>query len=215
MGPWESVLLAFGGNLALLAVLGWLARSLLGQLVAKDLERFKSDLTAASSVATERLKHELQLVAQEHQVVVSKLHERRAQVVGEVYGLLVETQWAFQDFVSPIGLVGEPDKKEKFTVAMNKAAEFYRYFDKNRIYLPPAVCTRLDEFFSGMRSKAIGFGIYVRLDESQVTGQTFQMKQQAWIKASEYFDTEVPKARSLLEDELRSIIGAGAHRSAT
>jgi len=125
-----------------------------------------------------------------------------------VYGLLVETQWASQNFVSPVELVGEPNKKEKFAAAMNKAAEFYRYFDKNRIYLPPAVCARLDEFLRAMRSKVIGFGIYVRLEESEVTGQTFQMKQDAWIKASEYFDTEVPKARTLLEAELRSIIGA-------
>ena len=72
------LLLAFGGNAALLAVLGWLARSLLGQVFAKDLERFKSDLAAASSAATEKLKHEFQLVAQEHQVLVSKLHERCA-----------------------------------------------------------------------------------------------------------------------------------------
>src|SRR4051794_2990928 len=122
MSPWESLLLALGGNVALLAVLGWLARSLLGQLVAKDLERFKSDLTVASTVATERLKHELRLVAQEHQVLVSKLHERRAQVVAEVYGLLVETHWASQDFASPMEMVGEPNKKEKFVAAMNKAA---------------------------------------------------------------------------------------------
>jgi hypothetical protein len=37
MSPWETVLLALGGNALLLTVLGVLARSLLSQYLAKDL----------------------------------------------------------------------------------------------------------------------------------------------------------------------------------
>src|SRR5687767_12726633 len=108
MTTWDAIIVAFGGNVALLAVLAWLARSLVGQLIAKDLEQFKANLASVSVVAAERLKHELQLSAQEHQVVISKLHERRAQVVAETYSLLVEAQWAAQDFVSPMEWAGEP-----------------------------------------------------------------------------------------------------------
>lgn len=52
MTAFETIVLSVGGNAALLAVLGWLARSLLGQLVAKDLERLKSELANTSSAAT-------------------------------------------------------------------------------------------------------------------------------------------------------------------
>lgn len=208
MSPWEIILIAFGGNTVLLGVLGWLARSLLGQLVAKDLERFKSELASASIAAAERLKHELHLAAQEHQVLVSKLHEKRAQVVAEVYGLLVEFQWAAQDFVSQVEFVGEPNKRDKYVTAMNKAAEFYRCFDKNRIYLPHSLCEKLDEFIKAMRTKVIDFGVYVRLDESKMSDQTFEKKSEAWDRASDYFNSEVPKARAALEQELRAIIGA-------
>jgi hypothetical protein len=213
MSPIEFLLLSIGGNAALLAILGWLARSLLGQLLAKDLERFKADLSAASSATAERLKHELQLVAQEHQVVVSKLHDRRAQVVSETYSLLVEAHWAAQDFVSPMEWVGEPSKREKYATAMNKSAEFYRYFDKNRIYLPPELCARLEQFLRDMRSSVIGFGVYVRLDEKAMPDQSIEKKYQSWTKATEYFNAEVPKAREALESELRSIIGANTRSS--
>src|SRR5882762_456564 len=131
MDPWQSVLLAFGGNAALLLLLGWLARSLGSQLLAKDLEKFKSDLATTSSSAAEQLKHELAVAALEHNVKFSKLHERRAEVVAEAYGLLVEAHWASQSFVSLMEWVGEPPKQEKYVTAMNKSAEFYRYFDKN------------------------------------------------------------------------------------
>lgn len=207
MSPWEIILIASGGNVVLLGVLGWLARSLFGQLIAKDLERFKSELANASITAAERLKHELRLVAQEHQVLVSKLHEKRAQVVADVYGLLVEAQWAAQDFVSPVELVGEPSKRDKYVTAMNKAAEFYRCFDKNRIYLPQSLCEKLDEFIEAMRTKVIGFGAYVRLEESSMTDHTLDKKYEAWDQASEYFNSEIPRARIALEQELRAIIG--------
>ncbi|SDX07572.1 hypothetical protein [Nitrosomonas oligotropha] len=207
MNLWEIILISFSSNTILLGVLGWLARSLLGQLVAKDLERFKSELTNTSIVTAEKLKHELHLIAQEQQVLVSKLHEKRAQVIAEVYGLLVEAQWAAQDFVSPMELVGEPSKREKYITAMNKAAEFYRCFDKNRIYLPSSLCEKLDAFIKAMRTKVIDFGVYIRLDESKMSERTLEKKYEAWDNASEYFNTEVPKARTALELELRIIIG--------
>src|SRR5258706_3765597 len=98
MNAWQSLLLAFGGNAALLLVLGWLARSLGSQLLAKDLEQFKASLAAASSAATERLKHDLQVAALEHEVRFSKLHERQAEVIAEAYALLVEAHWASPSF---------------------------------------------------------------------------------------------------------------------
>ena len=89
---WQSLLLAIGGNADLLIVLGWLARSFGTQLLSKDLEKFKTSLSTASTEASERLKHDLQIVAHEHQVRFSKLHERRAEVITNLYALLVEAR---------------------------------------------------------------------------------------------------------------------------
>lgn len=208
MQLWEVLLLAFGGNAVLLGVLGWLGRSLASQLLAKDLERFKSELTAASSSTAERLKHELQLASTEHQVRYAKLHERRAEVIAELYTLLAETQWASQAFVAVFEFAGEPPKSEKYVTAMNKAAEFYRFFDKNRIYLPAGLCAKLEEFVRAMRRQVIGFGVYVDKDEKYLPEHVHKQKFEAWTKAAEYFDTEVPKAREALESELRAILGS-------
>jgi hypothetical protein len=209
MTPWEIVLIALGGNATLLVVLGFLARSLTGQVLAKDLEKFKADLVASSSATTERLKHELQLAAQERNVLFTKLHEKRAAVIADLYGLLVEAHWASQDFASPMEWAGEPTKQEKYVAAMNKSVEFYRYFDKNRIYLPRELCEKLESFLREMRSKVIGFGVYVRLDESNLPDESIRKKMDAWTAASDYFDKEAPKTRAALEAELRKIIGAG------
>lgn len=59
MEVWQSVLLALGGNAALVAVLGWLAKSFAERMLEKDFERFKSLMAQESQVAIERLKHDL------------------------------------------------------------------------------------------------------------------------------------------------------------
>jgi hypothetical protein len=209
MSPWESIVAVVGGFAALVAAAAWLTRALASQFLAKDLERFKADLVSASSASIERLKHDLHVVAQERHVVFSKLQDKRAEVIGQLYGLLVEAQWAAQDFSSPIEWAGEPTKSDKYTKAMKQSAEFFRFFDKNRIYLPSALCSSLDAFLRGMRTKVIGFGVFVRLDAAGLPDESVQKRHDAWIEAWRYFDEEVPKAREALEHELRNVIGAG------
>ena len=208
MDAWQSLLLAVGGNAALLAALAWLARSFGSQLLAKDLESFKASLSSASSEASERLKHELQIVAHEHQVRFSKLHERRAEVITSLYALLVEAQWSAQSFVSVVEWAGEPPKQEKYATAMNKFAEFFREFDKNRIFLPESVCLQLDEFLQGMRKRVIHFGVYIQTNE-YAPDHVIKEKLEAWSGASAFFDTELPAARKSLESELRSMLAGG------
>jgi hypothetical protein len=210
MQTWESIVLLLGGNAALLAVFAWLGRAVFAHFFAKDLERFKSDLSHASSAAAERMKHELQIVSTEHQIRYVKLHERRAEVIEKLYEMLVEAHWASQSFVDVFEFAGEPPKAEKYLTAMNKGAEFFRFFDKNRIYLTPEVCRSLENFLKGMRSHVIGFGVYVDKDEKYFPEHTLKEKYAAWTKAAEYFEDELPAAREALELELRQLIGSSS-----
>jgi len=205
MDVWQSILLVIGGNGALLVALAWLLRSFGSQLLAKDLESFKADLITASSAESERVKHQLQMVAHEHHVRFTKLHERRADVIANLYALLVEAQWAAQNFVSVIQWAGEPSLEEKYVIAMNKSAEFFQQFDKNRIFLPESSCQLLDDFLDGMRKRVIHFGVYVQTDK-HAPPNVMKEKLDAWIAASEYFNTELPVARKSLESDLRSML---------
>jgi hypothetical protein len=209
MNSWQSILLAFGGNAALLVVLGWLARSFGSQLLAKDLEAFKAGLASASSEASDRLKNKLQMASLEHQVRFSKLHERRAEVITTLYGLLVEAQWAGQSLVAIAEFSGEPSKQEKYVTAMNKSAEFFREFDKNRIFLPEQACQQIEEFLRGMRTRVIRFAVYSQTND-YAPEHVIKEKYENWVKASEYFDSEVPIARRALETELRNMLAGVA-----
>ena len=91
---------------------------------------------------------------------------------------------------------------------MNAGAEFYRFFDKNRIYLPVALCDRLEVFFDTMRSKVVGFGTYVRYEDDRLPPHAIEAKHNSWTEAWKFFKEELPTARNALEEELRTILGA-------
>jgi hypothetical protein len=107
MDVWKEILIAFGGNALLLAILGFLARSLLQTWLTKDirafeanlkstaeseLERLKFQLKAKGDASIEELRSHLQQAALEHQVRFSRLHERRARLIEKVYLSLAEAR---------------------------------------------------------------------------------------------------------------------------
>lgn len=199
----------------LAAAIVWLSKSWISERLKNSikneydekLETHKAQLKAQSDIETERLRSQLNITAAEHQVRFSRLHNKRAEVIAELYSLLVQAYWDTSSFVSPIDWAGEPDKKQKYVTAMNSIAEFFRFFDKNRIYLPEGLCEKFETFIQAMRGKAIGFGVYVRYDDATMPSDSIEKKHNAWTNAWEYFEQEVPSARAALEHELRNILG--------
>jgi len=211
MDTWKTILLAFGGNAALLAVLGILGKSFLDKLIVRDTKQFESDLKAKSDATIEHLKNELQFRTIEHKVRFSRLHEKRAAVIAELYGHLVEALWEAESFFSPMEWAGEPNKKEKHQQAMNKLVELYRYFDKHRIYLPSEVCASLEALIQNVRSQVIKFGVWVRYEDYELTGDSHTKKYDAWDSGWDAIKNQVPLARESLENEFRSLLGAAAN----
>jgi hypothetical protein len=211
METWQTILFAFGGNAALLAVLGILGKSFLDKVIVRDTKQFENDLKAKSDSAIEHLKNELQIRTIEHQVRFSRLHEKRADVIAELYGHLVESLWETESFLSPIEWVGEPSKREKHQKSMNKLVELYRYFDKHKIYLPPEVCASLEDLVQHIRSQVIKFGIWVRLEDQELSDESHTLKNDAWDSGWDAIKNQVPLARESLENEFRSLLGVAAH----
>ena len=173
----------------------------------EKLETHKFQLKAESDVEIERLRSQLSMATMEHQVKYSKLHEQRAEVIATLYQLLVQAYWDGSSFVSLTEWNGEPNKEEKYRLAMNSFAELYRFFDKNRIYLPAQLCDGLDEFVREMRKIVIGFGVYVDKAEERLPDHMLEKKHQVWTSSWEYFEKQVPVARETLESELRQLLG--------
>jgi hypothetical protein len=206
---WQELLIVFGGNAALLATCAYLIKSLLTHRLSKDLKVFEAELQAKANGSIEQLKHSLEVLAAEHQVRFSKLHEKRADVIAELYKLLVEAFWAAQSFVSPMEFGGEKSKPEKHQEAITKLREFFTFFGTHRIYLPESICKLLDKAVDDVGSHVIDFGVYVTMPQPPGPG-LLEGKMETWIRAYQILDKEIPVARKAIEGEFRRILEGDA-----
>lgn len=210
MALWQTIAAAVLGNAAILAVLGWLAKSLVEKVLLRDSKRFEIELKAKADSTMEHLRSDLHIRSIEHQVRFSRLHEKRAEVIAELNGLIVEALWEAESFLSPMEWAGEPNKREKHRAAMMKLVEVYRYFDKQRIYLPESLCNDVQGLIEHVRSQVTRFGVYVDLDERTFRDRTHEEKLEAWTKGWDVIKDEVPPVRRRLEDEFRKLLGQPA-----
>src|SRR5215469_2732514 len=103
---WQEVIVTvfttIGGGAVFLGAAAYLIKTALNQRLLLDSEGFKAQLKASADTEIERLKVSLQMSALEHEVRFSKLHEKRAEVIAELYGRLMEIsrlvrQYAFEE----------------------------------------------------------------------------------------------------------------------
>jgi gas vesicle protein len=220
MTAWKEVLIAIGGNATILIVLAFLARSLLQTWLNKDVKKFETGLATVANSELERLRFELKAGADaslerlrmqlhekslEHQVRFSKLHERRAEAIEELYSSLVDTQLAARLYIV---VTGHDDsvRKEESGKIHRKLYNLYSLAERRRIYLPPPICASLDEFQKTLHKAVTAVDVYSEVTSSaseRVVGD----REQAIFGAVQAIEEKIPKMRRDLEDEIRRMLG--------
>jgi hypothetical protein len=218
--PLKEVLVALGGNATLLLVLGFLARSLLQTWLAKDVERFKAGLQREASSELERLKCELRSQADvsieqlksrlqqaiiEHQVRFSRLHERRAEAIEQLYSRACDLELEAARYASTLGRGGsEQDGTEMYQQVLKKLFDFDGYRDRYRIYLPDEINALICEFVTAVREPIVAIGVYG--DFGTAAHETLRQHSETILKALQATSQHVPSIRSKLIKEFRIIL---------
>lgn len=201
----ETILITLGSSTLLVVALGFLSRSIINHYLSKDIETYKIKIKAESDISQEQLKNSLKLIAVEHEIRFKRLHEKRAEVLDELYAHLAEAVYLTRSFVSIMEWVGDKSKQDKYLEAMQKIVEFYRYFDRHRIYLTDEQCELIDAFVDRLREPSIEFSFY--LDVPKFNQEMLKEKSKVWREAWESVEKKVPPARQALEDEFRKMLG--------
>jgi hypothetical protein len=131
-----------------------LIRSLVSHLLSKDVEAFKRDLQSKADGELERLRYSLRLTAAEHENRVALLQSRRAEVIAEVYALMVDFLDAAREaFCS--GKAAPATQDAVWRIGSNLRISF----NKNQIYFSPRVSLKVRDF----------------LDEINVSGMEYSL----------------------------------------
>lgn len=207
MSPFETIALALTGNALALAVLGWLAKSLIQNLLTKDLAEHRIRLELENQRASQAFGHELALAAQEHDITFSKLHERRAEVVARLYELLSITAEKGNHYATPISYSNEPSKPELFVIFANAFNDSAKYFYSHKLFLPEESCNKIEGLFEGLKAHSSKMNIYMGMAEQHKSSEMEIKSLDAWNDAWKYFVHDLKPAMALLERDFRLLLG--------
>ena len=179
---------SIGGSAILFAALAWLTKSVINHFLSKDIEKFK---------------RELQKSAFEHQIRFSQLHERRANIIADIYGRLYEFYWAACAFLKHYPS-SDNTKKSTLLMKLTEHAEGFKdFFDKHRIYFTEEICSQIDELVKSLDEASIPLGLVVEgFDKG-----TEQDVLEVWRKGADIMMKKVPEIKSSLEINFRQILG--------
>lgn len=141
------------------------------------------------------------------QVKFSDLHDRRAEVIGEFYSMLVEFDEDMRALVDPMGFRGESSRKEKIATAAESGEELRRYYLKNKIYFSSDVCETMDELLGEYRDMFHDFSIAKLHDiEESLPDESERITQ--WHKNWKALtEDDVPDLKAQLENQFRDLLG--------
>ena len=202
----EEVIKFLGGTAIVVAAVGWLVRSLIGHFLSKDVESFKQRVQSESAVELERLRHSLRLIASEHEKQIHLLHERRAEVIAELYARLKEFVSAAGSFASLVEWKGEPTKEEKAVKLADKAYEFHHYFQMKRIFFSEDVCAKVETVFQEVHSASLKYRMWLAHSKDG-GGRAYEKMDEAWTEAWNTMKDKVPPLVTAVETEFRGLLG--------
>ncbi|MFZ3077189.1 MAG: hypothetical protein WA139_01925 [Candidatus Aenigmatarchaeota archaeon] len=167
----------------------YLIKKIFSQYFEKDVEKFK---------------HELM----QDQIRFSKLHEKRAEIINELYGKIVDLESNMKSYINLINLiqvVGESSYPEKQKKAGESGKEFLDFYAKNDIYFSSDVCKKIDIINDTFLKAWNEFEIYKPYESNR--GINENEKSDAWHKSWDIISKEIPPIKEELKKEFRNMLG--------
>ena len=196
----------------LIGAVAWLARSLVGHLLSKDVEIFKANLAAEHAQSLEiakkehqseleRFKFELKAQAMERQIRFEHLHQKRFELIYELHNearAVRGVTWTLYKRVQQNGHI-PPDI---VTRATERISKFDDFFETNRIFFSTEVCALIDEYRNKLLVSAVSY-LEAEKDEAHLREFVERIRGEG-NRATEQLSALEKQIRS----ELRELIGS-------
>ena len=199
-------------------ILATLVKSLVGNSLNRDLEAYKSKLNAdleahKSSLAkdVETFKSNLQLATIEHQIRFSKLHDKRAEVIQDLYRKLVALDTVIHSVFKKFRKDGEASLEEKVRKYGRLHNELNEFFPPNRIFFSSETCRVIDDLLFLSRDTYFDITTYPIDPESSEykygPRDLLNERHEYWEKARQAFETDIKNLKEQLETQFRTMLG--------
>ncbi|HWS69799.1 MAG TPA: hypothetical protein VN325_44095 [Steroidobacteraceae bacterium] len=204
-----------GGTAGGLAIASWLGNRVISQMLERELsdhqakldrqlESHKAQLRTAGDIELERLRTVGAIAKVEHEVMFSRLQDRRAEIVGLLYSKLVDAARRTGDYVGTHGADRSPE-----VIAAHKAAgkanwDLFDYLDLQRIWLPKECCEKVEAFTDELRDLAVTRQVF-SLD--RLGSESFyERRSDELLRIWDKLQKKVPAAQEALAQEFRILV---------
>lgn len=190
-------------------LLAWLARSLMTQLLSKELEAHK----AALSRELEAHKAGLERQEFEHRTRFSHVYDRRGRVLEELYMKLIKAAEAIRE-LSLRGSPGPEGDDPYFNAARDSGRELIQFYTDKKLYLDRELIEGMDQFTAVLHRAFVTF----MLDRRPITESTPEHERQrrirVWDEAFSAVQNDVPRLQEKIEALMRKQLGIDNGQSA-
>lgn len=166
----NELITILGGGSIIMAAIVYLSKAIISKAIDAGGNAYQLKLD--KELETHR--QELDLLKIQYQVKFSSLHEKRGEVISELYGLLYKLELDIQHYTS-LGKGQEWITDDKFEIEAKKTyCDIEKLFETNRLFFSESICANIDsllkerwEIISQMgkaRLQAKLFGESIRVD---------------------------------------------------
>lgn len=173
---------------------------------AAQTEAHKASLQREGALELERVRSSLRREHFEHELRLSELQKRRADVIEAVYARVSRVHNSLGDALKLFEGSGETPRPERFLRALKDAQEFEEFFDEKRVLLPERCCEVLDSFKKTLRI-AVVFGRGINGNWPTGIGRQDDVIREKMTEAWSSIEHEVPVIRKELEGLMRALLG--------
>jgi hypothetical protein len=135
MIDWTPVLVAVGINGCALGAVAWLLKTLVSNRLTRENEALRAELALKSQQAVTRFE---------------KLHEKRAEVLGVIYGHLSGIEMVFGSLPGTDQSVNTDDFRRKIDWILAEMIRAAIYFRRNALYFDLALKEKLEKYVLGI-----------------------------------------------------------------
>jgi len=130
-----------------------------------------------------------------------RIIEERAKVLSGLFKRYLDLEKQVYLLVEPIELPGEPDRKTKYSNAVESFKELQAYHLRNTIWLSRLTTQDVDRLLERYQEYVKPFGPF----REEEVGRTDTAEE--WLHVRRSFQGESPKLRDALEEEFRAALG--------
>jgi hypothetical protein len=151
---WTDIIKTIGTNAVFLAVVGFVAKSLFNQMLSRDVDKFRIELQATNDKELAKFRSELEKTAFEHQTRFTKLYDKRAEIIGNIYPLILDAEAKCLSLAPTF--LDIPEEK-LISQAFEVTRDLRTYFDRNRLDLDTELCSDIDNLLKNLSTSSLKF----------------------------------------------------------